>query len=127
MRLRAEQKEQFDRDGYLFFPSLFTPDETRTLTDAVPELYEWREEYNVCEKGPTLCAPTSRRTCIGHPSRGTGEIRAGSSLRRICSVKSSTCTSSKSTARWRLRATCGNGDGTTAPRKTTISCRPNAR
>jgi hypothetical protein len=25
-----EQHEQFDRDGYLFFPGLFTPDETRT-------------------------------------------------------------------------------------------------
>jgi ectoine hydroxylase len=30
MRLTKEQIEQFDRDGYLFFPGLFTPDETRT-------------------------------------------------------------------------------------------------
>ena len=51
MKLTAEQKEQFDREGYLFFPGLFTPDETRTLTDAVPELYARKEEYNVREKG----------------------------------------------------------------------------
>ena len=51
MKLTPEQKEQFERDGYLFFPGLFTPDETRTLTDAVPELYSRQEEYNVREKG----------------------------------------------------------------------------
>ena len=51
MKLTTAQKEQFERDGYLFFPGLFTPDETRTLTDAVPELYSRQEEYNVREKG----------------------------------------------------------------------------
>ena len=51
MKLTTEQKTQFERDGYLFFPGLFTPDETRTLTDAVPELYSRQEDYNVREKG----------------------------------------------------------------------------
>ena len=51
MKLTPEQLEQFDRDGYLFFPSHFTPEETRNLTDAVPELYSRREDYNVREKG----------------------------------------------------------------------------
>ena len=51
MRLDSAQKDAFDRDGYLFFPCLFTPDETRTLTSAVPELYSRREAYNVREKG----------------------------------------------------------------------------
>ena len=51
MRLTPEQHAQFDRDGYLFFPGLFTPEETRTLTDAVPALYARREAYNVREKG----------------------------------------------------------------------------
>ena len=51
MRLSQEQLEQFDRDGYLFFPGQFSTEETRTLTDAVPELYERREDYNVREKG----------------------------------------------------------------------------
>lgn len=51
MRLTQQQIEQFDREGYLFFPGQFTPEETRTLTDAVPELYSRREAYNVREKG----------------------------------------------------------------------------
>ena len=51
MKLTPDQLAQFERDGYLFFPGLFTPEETRTLTDAVPELYSRREDYNVREKG----------------------------------------------------------------------------
>ena len=51
MRLTPAQQAQFDGDGYLFFPGLFNAEETRRLTDAVPELYERREEYNVREKG----------------------------------------------------------------------------
>lgn len=51
MRLTQEQVERFDRDGYLFFPSLFSPEETRVLTDAVPGLYARREAFNVREKG----------------------------------------------------------------------------
>jgi ectoine hydroxylase len=51
MKLSPEQLEQFDRDGYLFFPSLFTPEETRTLNEAVPELYSRHEAWNVRESG----------------------------------------------------------------------------
>ena len=51
MRLTKEQIEQFDRDGYLFFPSHFSKEETKNLTDAVPELYSRREAYNIREKG----------------------------------------------------------------------------
>ena len=51
MKLSPEQKAQFDRDGYLFFPGLFTAAETQKLNDAVPALYERREDYNVREKG----------------------------------------------------------------------------
>ena len=51
MKLTPDQLAQFERDGYLFFPGLFTPEETRKLTDAVPELYSRREDYNVREKG----------------------------------------------------------------------------
>ena len=31
MQLTQTQIEQFDRDGYLFFPSLFTPEEISVL------------------------------------------------------------------------------------------------
>jgi ectoine hydroxylase len=51
MRLTPEQIAEFDREGYLFFPGLFTPEETQSLTDAVPDLYARREAYNVREKG----------------------------------------------------------------------------
>ena len=51
MRLTRQQLEQFDRDGYLFFPGQFSAEETRVLTEAVPGLYARREAYNVREKG----------------------------------------------------------------------------
>jgi ectoine hydroxylase len=51
MRLTRQQTEQFDRDGYLFFPGQFSAGEVRVLTEAVPELYARREAYNVREKG----------------------------------------------------------------------------
>ena len=51
MKLSTQQHEQFERDGYLFFPGLFSPDEMQALNDAVPDLYSRREAYNVREKG----------------------------------------------------------------------------
>ena len=51
MRLTQAQLEQFDREGYLFFPGHFSTEETHALTQAVPELYARREDYNVREKG----------------------------------------------------------------------------
>ena len=38
MKLSAQQLEQFEREGYLFFPALFTPDEAKVLIDEVPRL-----------------------------------------------------------------------------------------
>jgi ectoine hydroxylase len=51
MKLTDEQHARFDRDGYLFFPSLFSREEMAPLLAAVPELYARREAYNVREKG----------------------------------------------------------------------------
>ncbi len=51
MQLTPQQLEAFDRDGYLFFPSLFSAAEIRTLTDEVPRLYAMRRPENVREKG----------------------------------------------------------------------------
>src|SRR5687767_6059546 len=50
MELSAEQIQRFDRDGYLFFPSLFTKEEIKVLTDEVPTLYAQRRPENVREK-----------------------------------------------------------------------------
>lgn len=51
MKLSPDQVRQFDSDGYLFFPGLFSPAEVQALTAAVPALYGRREAYNVREKG----------------------------------------------------------------------------
>jgi ectoine hydroxylase len=50
MKLTEEQKQQFDGDGYLFFPSLFRPEEIKVLMDEVPALYGQRRPENICEK-----------------------------------------------------------------------------
>ena len=50
MKLTPQQLEQFDRDGYLFFPSLFTPAEITPLLDEVPRLYAQQRPENVMEK-----------------------------------------------------------------------------
>jgi ectoine hydroxylase len=51
MKLSAEELARFDRDGYLFFPSLFTPEEIRVLDEEVPNLYAQQRPENVREKG----------------------------------------------------------------------------
>jgi ectoine hydroxylase len=50
MKLTDQQLREFDRDGYLFFPSQFSPQEVKALTDAVPALYAQRRPENVREK-----------------------------------------------------------------------------
>jgi ectoine hydroxylase len=50
MKLTPDQLQKFDREGYLFFPSLFTPAEIKALTDEVPSLYAQRRPENVREK-----------------------------------------------------------------------------
>lgn len=39
MKLSPEQVDQFERDGYLFFPSLFSTEEIERIRDQVPSLY----------------------------------------------------------------------------------------
>src|ERR687895_539492 len=50
MKLTAEQLERYDREGYLFFPSLFSQDEINVLNAEVPGLYAQRRPENVREK-----------------------------------------------------------------------------
>jgi len=51
MKLNQQQLEDFEHDGYLFFPSLFNADEVKTLIDEVPLLYSQQRPENVREKG----------------------------------------------------------------------------
>ncbi|NDF92764.1 MAG: proline hydroxylase, partial [Betaproteobacteria bacterium] len=45
MKLTQQQLEQFEQDGYLFFPSLFSEQEMRVLRHEVPAIYrEFRPE-----------------------------------------------------------------------------------
>jgi ectoine hydroxylase len=50
MKLSPDQLAEFDRDGYLFFPGLFSRDETALLNAEVPRLYAQRRPENVREK-----------------------------------------------------------------------------
>jgi ectoine hydroxylase len=38
MKLTQQQIEAFEREGYVFFPGLFKPEEIKVLTDEVPRL-----------------------------------------------------------------------------------------
>jgi ectoine hydroxylase len=51
MKLTPQQVADFERDGYLFFPSLFSVAEIKSLTDEVPRLYAMQRPENVREKG----------------------------------------------------------------------------
>jgi len=50
VKLSRPQIEEFDRNGFLFFPSLFTREEIKVLTGEVPALYAQRRPENVREK-----------------------------------------------------------------------------
>jgi ectoine hydroxylase len=50
MKLTQTQIDAFERDGYLFFPGLFRPDEVKVLLDEVPSLYARRRPENVRER-----------------------------------------------------------------------------
>ena len=50
MKLDAQQIQKFDEDGYLFFPSLFTPEEMKVLLDQVPQIYAEHRPEIVREK-----------------------------------------------------------------------------
>ena len=51
MKLSQEQLDRFEREGYLLFPGLFTPEEIRSLQAEVPRLYAQHRPENVREKG----------------------------------------------------------------------------
>jgi ectoine hydroxylase len=51
MKLTETQLQDFDRDGYLFFPSLFSPGEMQVLLDEIPGIYAQHRPEIVREKG----------------------------------------------------------------------------
>ena len=51
MKLTHDQIDQFEREGFLVFPSLFAPDEIAVLNAEVPRLYAQHRPENVRERG----------------------------------------------------------------------------
>ena len=51
MKLSPEQIDRFEREGYLFFPELFSLEELAVLKAEVPRLYAQHRPENVREKG----------------------------------------------------------------------------
>src|SRR5262245_54018073 len=51
MKLPPARIEEFNENGYLFFPSLFSPEEIRVLIGEVPHLYAQHRPENVRERG----------------------------------------------------------------------------
>lgn len=50
MRLSGAQLRQFDEEGYLFIPGLFSPEEVAAMRAEVPKVFAQRREENVREK-----------------------------------------------------------------------------
>jgi len=50
MRLSPAQADEYQREGYLFFPGLFTSAEVNVLNEQVPKLYAEHRRENVREK-----------------------------------------------------------------------------
>ena len=53
MQLTPAQVDEYQREGYLFFPGLFTPAEIGILNAEVPKLYAEQRPENVREKDST--------------------------------------------------------------------------
>ena len=127
MELTQQQIEAFNKDGYLFFPKLFTPEEVKKLNDAVLELYDRREAYNVREKGSQAVRTNFAAHLYSAPFARLG--RHPRMVRPVsrCLVKSSTCTSSKLMGKWHLKVMFGNGTKTMALGSMTTWCQNQGR
>ena len=128
MRLTDDQLAQFDRDGFLLFPDLFSADEVEILRADVARLATVEADHIFRERtggvrtifrvhetdGATRSTPSAR-------SRGR---RGCSSPRCRCSAtRTSTSTTRRSTRRSRSRAQSGSGTRTTATGTGTASDR----
>jgi len=67
MKLTAQQLEEFDRTGYLFFPGMFSAAEIKVLTDEVPRLYAQQRPENVREKGSEAVRTNFAAHMYSHP------------------------------------------------------------
>jgi ectoine hydroxylase len=94
MKLTPGQLATFEKDGYLFFPALFTPAEMKTLTDEVPRLYAQHRPENIREKGsdavrtnfaapPLQRALREARSPSAHGRPGEADLRRRSHMHQF--------------------------------------------
>jgi len=121
-----EQLEQFDRDGYLFFPSLFTPEEIQVLLDEVPRLYAQRRPENVREKGREAVRTNFAAHMYSKPfARLARHPRMVEPVMQIFG-EPVYMHQFKINGKMAFEATCGSGTRTMAPGRPTTSCRRRA-
>ena len=111
MKLTQEQHNRFDKDGYLFFPSLFSHMmKLNILLKAVPELYERREEYNYREKGSDAVRTNFAAHLYSKPfAKLSHHPRMIKPVEELLGEQVCICINLKSMAKWLLKETCGNG------------------
>ena len=127
MKLTAAQMEQYQREGYLFFPALFSSIEVKALKDEVPALYAERRPENVREKGSEAVRTNFRSPPTTTPIAALDAIPASSSRRARYSATTCTSISSRSTARPPSTAMSGNGTRTMGHGSTMTTCPSRAR
>ena len=126
MTLSNQQMQQFDREGYLFLPDLFSEEEIAVLRSEALAIFHtdrkeiWREKSG------------SPRTAFAAHTYNEAFRLLGAHPRLIRPVEqvfgeSCTCTSSRSTRSRRSMARCGNGIRTTASGCAKTGCRSRGR
>src|SRR5208282_3872071 len=122
MHLSPQEVEHFEREGYLFFPGLFSAAEMQGLQDEVPRLFAQQRPENVREKDREAVRTNFAAQLYSRPLPAWRDSRAWSSPSCRSSVKRCTCTSSRSTARWHSATMSGSGTRTMAPGSATTRC-----
>ena len=124
MELTQEQLEQFDREGYLFLPNLFSPEEAAFLKGEAETIYGMDRKEVWRENGVARTAFAAHQYNEGF--RRLGAHPASSNQWSNFSTERYTCTSTRSTPRHRLMVRSGNGIKTTVPGSATMMPEPRA-
>ena len=89
MELTQEQLEQFDREGYLFLPNLFSPEEAAFLKTEAETIYGmdrkevWREQSGVARTARSSVVTLTLASCVGsrpQPAAPCGWLVVGTAL-----------------------------------------------
>ena len=110
MKLTKEHINRFDEEGYLFFPNLFSQKEMKYLVEAVPKLYEKREEYNFREKDSDAVRTNFAAHLYSEPfAKLARHPRMIKPVEELLGEQLCICINLKSMAKWPSRVMFGNG------------------